>query len=264
MDVCRREYPPDRDGDTMRLSIAWIIAAKELSIFRKKKSIFYSVIIFPLFVSIGMPYLIHVILTSYGTVTPDVMAGLLPVVNAFGFFFIIGAATLPTAIASYSIVGEKQDQSLEPLLATPTTDGEILLGKSIGALFPPLVAIWIGAVIFMGLIDYFLFGFLGYLYYPNAVMAVIMLLLVPLSAITAVEVSVIISARSNDVRTAQQLGSLIVIPFALIYVLAEVNAFPLTVLYLLILGAVILAVDIGLFYVSVSTFKREEILTRWK
>ena len=150
------------------------------------------------------------------------------VINAFAFFFLIGAATLPTAIASYTIVGEKQEQSLEPLLATPITDSEVLLGKSIGALLPPLVAIWIGGVIFMGLIDAITFGLLGYLYYPNAVMAVIMLLLVPLAAITAVEVSVIVSARVNDVRTAQQLGSLIVIPFALIYVLGEINVFPLT------------------------------------
>jgi ABC-2 type transport system permease protein len=248
----------------MRLSIAWIIASKELSIFRKKKSVLYSVIIFPLFVGIGLPYLIHFILTRSGSITPDELAGLLIVINAFAFFFIIGAATLPTAIASYSIVGEKQEQSLEPLLATPTTDGEILLGKSIGALLPPLVASWLGAVLFMSLIDYFLFGLLGYLYYPNAVIAVIMLLLVPLSAITAVEVSVIISARVNDVRSAQQLGSLIVIPFAIIYVLGEIGVFPLTVPYLLILAAIILVVDIGLFYLSMATFRREEILTKWK
>jgi len=116
----------------------------------------------------------------------------------------------------------------------------------------------------MGLIDYFLLGLLGRLYYPNAVIAAIMLLLVPLSAITAVEVSIIISARVNDVRTAQQLGSLIVIPFALIYVLGEINAFPLTVLYLLILSVVILVVDIVLFRLSITMFNREEILTRWK
>jgi ABC-2 type transport system permease protein len=248
----------------MRLSIAWIIASKELSIFRKKKSIFYSVIIFPLFVSIGLPLLIYVLMGRSGSLSPEDLAALLSVINAFAFFFIIGAASLPTAIASYSIVGEKLDQSLEPLLATPTTDGEILLGKSIGALLPPLVAIWIGAVIFMVLIDAIIFGLLGHLYYPNAVIAVIMLLLVPLAAITAVEVSVIVSARVNDVRTAQQLGSLIVIPFALIYVLGEVNAFPLTVLYLLILSAVILVIDIGLYYLAVSTFQREEILTRWR
>jgi ABC-2 type transport system permease protein len=248
----------------MRLSVAWIITSKELSIFRKKKSIFYSVIIFPLFVSIVLPLLVHSLMARSGSISPDDIAALLSVINAFAFFFIIGAATLPTAIASYSIIGEKQEQSLEPLLATPTTDGEILLGKSIGALLPPLIAIWIGAVIFMGLIDSFLFGMLGYLYYPNAVIAVIMLLLVPLAAITAVEMSVIISSRVNDVRTAQQLGSLIVIPFALIYVLGEVNAFPLTVLYLLVLSAVLVLVDAALFRIAIATFNREEILTRWR
>ena len=248
----------------MRLSVAWIIASKELSIFRKKKSIFYSVIIFPLFASIGLPLLVHYLLAGSGSISPEDIAALLSVINSFAFFFIIGAGTLPTAIASYSIIGEKQEQSLEPLLATPTTDGEILLGKTIGALLPPLVAIWTGAVIFMGLIDFFLFGLLGYPYYPNAVIAVIMLLLVPLAAITAVEVSVIISSRVNDVRTAQQLGSLVVVPFALIYVMGEVNAFPITVPYLLVLAAVILVVDIGLFRLSMATFNREEILTRWR
>jgi ABC-2 type transport system permease protein len=246
----------------MRLSISWIIALKELSIFRKKRSILFSVVLFPLFLAIGLPLLIHYILMRSGSISAEALSGLHEVINAFAFFFIIGAGTLPTAIAAYSIVGEKEAQSLEPLLATPTTDGEILLGKSIGALLPPLVAIWLGAVIFLGLIDIFTVGLLGYLYYPNWIIAVIMLLLVPLSAITAVELSVIISARVSDIRSAQQLGSLIVIPFAIIYVLGEIGAFPLTVPYLLILSAIILVVDIGLFSLSVSTFRREEILTK--
>ncbi len=248
----------------MRFSKAWIVASKDISIFQKKKSIFYSVILFPLFVSVGLPLLIYSLLAKSGSSLSDVQSGLPPVINAFAFIFIMGAASLPTAIASFSIVGEKQEQSLEPLLATPTTDSEILLGKSIGALLPPLVAIWIGGVIFMGLIDAITFGLLGYLYYPNTVMAAIMLLLVPLVAITAVEASVIVSARVNDVRTAQQLGSLIVIPFALIYVLGLIDVFPLTIPYLLLISAIILVVDVGLFSLSVSTFRREEILTKWK
>jgi len=247
----------------MRLSKAWIIASKDLSIFRKKKSIFYTMIIFPLFVSIGLPLLIYFI-AGQSAGTPNIVSGLPLIINAFAFFFLIGAATLPTTIASYTIVGEKQEQSLEPLLATPVRDREILLGKSIGALLPPLLAIWIGGVIFMGMIDAITSGLLGYLYFPNAVMAVIMLLLVPLAAVTSVEVSVFVSARVNDVRTAQQLGSLIVIPFALIYVLGEANVLPLTVPYLLILAVIILVADIGLFSLAVSTFRRDEILTKWK
>lgn len=248
----------------MRLSMAWIIASKELSTFRRKRSIFYSVILFPLFVAIGLPLIIHFGLAGSGGISPESVPALLNVINAFAFFFIIFAGTLPTAIAAYSIVGEKQQQSLEPLLATPTTDGEILLGKSIGSLLPPLVAIWLSAVIFMGLIDSFTVGVLGYLYYPNWIIAVIMLLLVPLSAIAAVELNVIISARISDVRSAQQLGSLIVMPFVVIYVLGEIGAFPLTIPNLLMLSGIILVIDIGLFYLSVSTFRREEILTKWR
>ena len=221
-------------------------------------------ILLPLFVSVGLPLMIFFLSAGSGSSISDVQSGLPPVINAFSFVFLIGAASLPTVIASYSIVGEKQEQSLEPLLATPTTDSEILLGKSIGALLPPLVAIWIGGVIFMCMIDAVTSGLLGYLYYPNGMIAVIMLLLVPLAAITAVEVSVIFSARINDVRTAQQLGSLIVIPFAVIYLLGEINVYPLTIPYLLIISVIILVADVGLFSLAVSTFRRDEILTKWK
>ena len=88
-------------------------------------------------------------------------------VNAFSFLFITSAVTLPTAIASYSLVGEKVQKSLEPLLATPTTEGEILLGKSIAAFLPPIAAIYTGAVIFMTLIDSLTYSTLGYFYFPT-------------------------------------------------------------------------------------------------
>jgi hypothetical protein len=46
--------------------------------------------------------------------------------DSFAFYFVIGAVTPPTAIASYSLVGEKVERSLEPLLSTPVSDAEIL------------------------------------------------------------------------------------------------------------------------------------------
>ena len=41
---------------------------------------------------------------------------------------------VPTVTASYSFVGEKINRSLEPLLATPASDLELLMGKS-GSIF---------------------------------------------------------------------------------------------------------------------------------
>jgi len=245
----------------MDLQNVWTVATKDFSIFTKKKSIMYSVILFPLLVSIGLPLVIHFASMKSGGIPT---AALLPLLNAFAFFFVIGAATLPVAIASYSLVGEKVEKSLEPLLATPVTDGEILLGKSLAAFLPSLVATYGGCAIFMAFIDNLTFSQLGYLYFPNWTMGVILLAVAPLACLLSVEVNVIISARVNDVRTAQQFGGIMILPFGAIYVAGEIGIISLETNNLLIISAVLLFVDAILFFVSRSTFRREEILTKWK
>jgi hypothetical protein len=75
---------------------------------------------------------------------------------------------------------------------------------------------------------------------------------------------VILSARVNDVRAVQHLGAIAVLPFGGIYVAGEIGLISLDTNNLLIISAVILAVDLVLFHVSTDTFRREEILTKWK
>jgi ABC-2 type transport system permease protein len=245
----------------MDLQNVWTVATKDFAIFTKKKSIMYSVILFPLLVSIGLPLVVHFAgLKSGGIPT----AYLLSLLNAFSFFFIIGAASLPIGIASYSLVGEKVEKSLEPLLATPVTDSEILLGKSLAAFLPPLAATYAGSAIFMALIDKLTYSQLGYLYFPNWNIAVVLLAVAPLACMLSVEVNVIISTRANDVRTAQQLGAIMLLPFAGIYVAGEIQLISLEASNLLIISAVILLVNVVLLRFSRSVFRREEILTKWK
>ena len=124
----------------------------------------------------------------------------------------IYTGALPANLASYSMVGEKVERSLEPLLATPASDGEILLGKALAALVPPLVVMWAGMVTLMALCDAFTHATLGYLYFPNWLAAVTVFGLAPLLGIMAVAFSVLMSARVSEVRTAQQLGALTAIP----------------------------------------------------
>jgi ABC-type Na+ efflux pump permease subunit len=186
------------------------------------------------------------------------------VLNAYSLFFITGAVTLPTAIASYSLVGEKVEKSIEPLLATPTTEREILLGKSIAAFLPPIGAIYTGAVIFMVLIDSITYSTLGYFYFPNWNMWVIMFILAPLGAILSIEFDIVISSRVSDVRAAQQLGGIVALPFVGLYVLAEASILSLESSNLLIISASLAAIDVALFYISEAVFRREKILTKWK
>jgi len=245
----------------MKLSKAWIIAEKDFAIFRKKKSVIYSVVLFPLFVSISLPLIVQFIGSKSGGIPAEALP---TVLNAYSLFFITGAVTLPTAIASYSLVGEKVQKSIEPLLATPTTEREILLGKSIAAFLLPIAALYIGAVIFMVLIDSLTYSTLGYIYFPNWNMAIIMVLVAPLGSILAIEFDILISSRVSDVRAAQQLGGIVALPFVGIYVLAKASIFSLDSSNLLIISASLVAIDVILFYISEGLFRSEKILTKWK
>lgn len=244
----------------MDMETVWTIASKDLRIFRRKKGMFYAVILFPLIISIGLPGIIWFV-ASKPEVSPAILEGLL---DSFSFFFIVIATIIPTAISSYSIVGEKVEKSLEPLLATPATDDEILLGKNLASSIPAILAVYIGATIFMILSDAMTYSNLGHLYYPNWTVALILLVVTPLTIVFSVEVNVLVSARVNDVRTASQLGGLIVLPFAGIYILSEIRLISLDTTSLLVISAALLVADVILFYLSRATFRREEILTKWK
>ncbi|HEV2120942.1 MAG TPA: ABC transporter permease subunit [Candidatus Bathyarchaeia archaeon] len=173
----------------MNLGTSWIIAAKDLKVITRKKSIRYTLVVLPVLLAILFPLVIRFVLNKGAVIPAPVLMGLL---NAFAFFFVIVAALIPTPIASYSIVGEKVEKSLERLLATPTTDGEILLGKSIAAFLPSIIATYAGATIFMALIDNETYATLGYLYFPNWIIGVMLLLLAPLAAVLSVELSIVI------------------------------------------------------------------------
>ncbi len=245
----------------MNLENSWIIAAKDLKSFIRKRTVIYTAVLLPLLLSILFPLIIEITGRKSGGIPAAALPQLL---NAFAFFYVIIPAIIPTPIASYSIVGEKVEKSLEPLLATPTTDGEILLGKSIAAFLPAIVATYAGATIFMALMDSITYSKLGYLYYPNWGIGLILLILAPLAALLSVEMSVIASARVNDVRSASQLGGLMLLPFMGIYLAGEIGLISLDTTNLLIIAAVLAALNLILFRISTATFRREEILTKWK
>jgi len=242
----------------MRLSKSWIIASKDFKVYSKKKNLIYVLFVVPLLIAFLIPGVI-------GYVAHKSNAELTVFLPAFSFFYLILAGSLPSTIASYTLVGEKVEKSLEPLLATPTTDSEILLGKGIAAFIPPFVAILAGSAVFMALMDLVTRSKLGYYFFPNWNSDIVLFLMVPLAVIMSVEWNVAVSARVSDVRAAQQLGYLIVLPLMGIYVSGELDIINLGhTSNLLIVAGILLVVDIILLYVARATFQREEILTSWK
>jgi ABC-2 type transport system permease protein len=244
----------------MRISKAWIITLKDIKVVLRKRYAIYSLVAFSIIISIGLPVVLHLVITRHAGADN---VRLVDLMNAFSFFYVLGGAMLPTLLASYSLVGEKIEKSLEPLLATPITDSELLLGKSIAAFIPSVGALYIGIIIYMILSDLLTHGTLGYYYFPNWNIALIMLVVIPLMIILSIEWSVIVSSRANDPRSAQMQGLFIVLPLAVIYVATEIGAITLNTTTLWIIAGAALILDVILYFLSTKIFQREEILTKW-
>jgi len=250
----------------MRLSKAWIVTAKDLAVFKKNRYILYSLIALPVIMGVVLPVIYTFALSSEASQLPpeQLMVGAKQIVDLISTFLILIPAVLPSIIASYSFVGEKIERSLEPLLATPTTDGELLMGKSLASFLPCMGVTYLSAVISLVIVDVWSQSQLGLLLLPNAFWAVAMGLIGPLACIMSVEANVIVSARVNDIRAAQQIGSLVVLPLIFLVLAAVTGIAGDNFVLGLVVGGVLAVVDVVLFYLAKAAFRREEILTKWK
>ena len=69
--------------------------------------------------------------------------------QAFSSMFLLMPMILPSIIAAYSIVGEKTNHTLEPLLATPVKTWELLTAKMLASFIPSMVLTWLAGSIFV-------------------------------------------------------------------------------------------------------------------
>jgi len=185
-------------------------------------------------------------------------------VNQFLLLFLLIPLAVPVTIASYSIVGEKSTRSLEPLLATPTSTTEIIVGKALASIIPAIGATWLAFVIFLIGARFFAASDRVYALFMNPMWFVAMLVVAPLFTVLSVNVAIIISSRVSDPRAAEQIGMLVMLPIMLLFFGAIFGVIPLNTTTMLLLGAITLVVDGGLVVLGVKLFQRETILTQWK
>jgi ABC-type Na+ efflux pump permease subunit len=251
----------------VRLWKSWIVTQKDLSVFKKNKYVLYSLIAIPIIMGVVLPVILIFALDaqiSSPLVTATMaLAAANQIVNVATMYLVLIASILPSIIASYSFVGEKIEKSLEPLLATPTTDGELLLGKSLAAFIPCIAVTFLGAAISAPIIDYWSYTRLGLILIPNLYWVLVIGVIAPLSCIMSVEANIIVSSKVNDIRAAQQLGGLVVLPLVFIVIFASTSA-QLSIWLAIAVSVALALADVALFYLSKKTFQREEILTKWK
>jgi ABC-2 type transport system permease protein len=95
--------------------------------------------------------------------------------------------------------------------------------------------------------------------------AVVMVGLVgPLASLAALQMTIAISSRVNDPRSAQQIAVLLVLPLVVMLVGQIAGAFIVTTRVLLVVSAGLAVLWFALILISTALFQRETILTRWK
>jgi len=238
------------------MTLVRILLIKEWRESLRNKMVLFGVIFLPL-ILVGS----SVFMLTQGESQDDPVARV-ALFNMSLMYFMLLPAVIPLAIAVYSIVGEKEQATLEPLLATPISDLELFLGKALASVIPAVVINWISFGLFLGATRLLTGGFL--LETLTAPWLASILGLSPLLALFSVGVTMIVSSRASDARAAYQFSSLAILP-VLIPLIVYSSMKTLVDLRLILLEAGVLVVAaVAVLWFAIRIFSREQILTRWK
>jgi uncharacterized membrane protein SpoIIM required for sporulation/ABC-type transport system involved in multi-copper enzyme maturation permease subunit len=233
---------------------AWIVASREIRDQLRDWRILTPIALLTLFFPLLMNFTARTavdFVSQYGA--PIVAERLIPfLLMVVGFFPI--SISLVIGLETFS--GERERLSLEPLLATPLSDGELYLGKMLASLVAPLAASYLG-------IGVYLAGLLLRLGWTAPLQLLIQVfLLTTVQAVVMVAGAVVISSLTTSVRAANLLASFIIIPVAQLIIGESLIMFwgLYSILWWIILGLALMAAL--LVRSGLHLFDREELLGR--
>ncbi len=177
-------------------------------------------------------------------------------------FFLIMPLMFSTIVGAESFAGEKERKTLEALIYTPATDGELFLGKVLASVVPAVALAWLSFLVYAVVVNVAGWPVMGRVWFPIATWWPLMLWVTPAVATLGMAATVLISARVSTFMEAYQLSaSLVVLVLAL--TVGQISG----VLYLsvgigLLIGLALWIVDAALIWFGVRTFARGSLLSR--
>jgi ABC-type transport system involved in multi-copper enzyme maturation permease subunit len=118
---------------------------------------------------------------------------------------------VPATMSAYSVVGEREQGTLEPVLTTPITRLELLLGKAIAIFAPAVVVAYLTFGVFLAVVALFADAPVASAMW-HAPQLPAEFLFIPLLAGWAIWVGLAISSQVTETRVAQQLSVLASLP----------------------------------------------------
>jgi len=175
-------------------------------------------------------------------------------------YMLVIPVTMPSVVCAYSVVGEREQGTLEPVLITPIRREEFLIAKALAAFVPTLVIAYAVFGIFLAVAALFAHPVIVSAIYAGT-HVLVQFLFTPLLAGWAIWVGIAVSARSTDVRVAQQLSVLGSVPPLVILALMSLNVITESTTLAIGLAAALLAFDLLAWRVVAAMFDRERLVT---
>src|SRR6202167_323741 len=130
--------------DAMRIRA---VARKEMRDYRRKRSIVVTMAILPVI------FLIEPVLNIF--LLPASTSGLDHYVILPLLYMLLIPVIIPSTLAAYTVVGEREQGTLEPLLTTPIRTMELILGKAAAVMIPSVTLSYIVFGLFLAAVRLF-------------------------------------------------------------------------------------------------------------
>jgi len=233
-----------------------VVVRKEFREYRRKRSILGTTILLPL-VFLGVP--IGELLSLSSSTPPAAVRAL---AHSAALMMLLVPIIVPATISAYAVVGEREQGTLEPVLTTPVTERELIIGKAVAAILPAVVlSYFIGAAFGLAVRWNGNPAVVSVVWNPPQVVAQI--LFAPLLAAWSTWVGMAISARSSDVRVAQQLSSLGSLPMLALTSLFSFGVLVPTVPLAIAFAVALFVIDSFAWRVVAMMFDRERLISRY-
>jgi ABC-type transport system involved in multi-copper enzyme maturation permease subunit len=230
------------------------VVRKELAELRRNRLIVITAVMLPVIFLIGPTATILSIKTSVLSATLDKR------VDYALFMPLMVSVLVPAVMSAYSVVGEREQGTLEPVLSTPVSRAELLTGKAAAIFLPAAV---------LGYLIFGIFLAITQVAAASPVAAAVRhapqlpaaLIFIPLLAGWAIWAGLAISTRVNDTRVAQQLSVLGSLPPVALAALMSFQVITPTFGLAAALAGGLLAVDCAACLAVARLFDRERLIT---
>jgi ABC-type Na+ efflux pump permease subunit len=231
------------------------VIRKELRDYRRNRFIFLTMTIMPV-LFLALPIIdIFLIKASASSAALDKRLGLSLI------YMLLIPVLIPATLSASTVVGEREQGTLEPMLTTPIRREEFILGKALAVMLPSLAIAYTVFGVFLASVRLFANPVVATAVFHQGPVLLAQVLFTPLLVGWAIWVGMAVSARASDVRVAQQLATFASLPPVGLTALMSFNVIHPTFTLAIVSAIALLAIDVLALRVVSAMFDRERLVT---